>query len=98
MSEELFAIVPVAHRRIEVEHRILADPQPPAHKHTLEHLQAVDAAFAGNKEQADAAMGLIGLSLSAPWLLDFLRDQFCSRVEEEDDPPRPRPRACDDER
>jgi hypothetical protein len=89
MSEELFAIAPLVHRSAEIEQRILVEPQVPPQHHTLEEIRAIDNAFASGDEQTDAAMGLMGLCLSAPWLIDFLTDQMRPPSEEEEESPRP---------
>jgi len=90
MSEDLFALMPHV-RQLEVVQPPLTEvPAQTPPPQTLEEVRAVDAAFAGTDEQTEAAMGLMGLCLSAPWLMDVLAEQLRpAPKEDEDEPKRP---------
>lgn len=82
MSDELAHVAPFVVPPAAVKPAPL--PQPPAFD--ANHVRAVDAAFAAPQEQADHAMGLMGLALCSPWLLDHMRDHFRVPAEEEERP------------
>jgi hypothetical protein len=87
MEHEMFA--PPIFRRVEVEQRALIEPQMTPAPHTLEEVRAVDAAFVGNADLSDQALGLMGLSLSVPWLIDLVAEQLRPAQEEKEEAPRP---------
>ena len=95
---EMFAFLPESPRRVEiVQHQLVEMPRVPL-AHNPEEIRAIDTVFAQDEEKADAALGLIGLSLSAPWLVDFLTDQLSPpRGDEDDEHPHPRARGKDDD-
>jgi hypothetical protein len=90
MSEDLFALMPHA-RRLEIVQPPLTEvPAQTPPQQSLEEVRAIDAAFAGGDEQTEAAMGLMGLCLSAPWLMDVLAEQLRpAPKDDEDEPKRP---------
>lgn len=95
MSHDFLGIVPAA----RVAHDVpppLVEPQAPVLHHSLEDVRAVDAAFGDGDDQSDAALGTMGLCLSAPWLMDVLADALRPNRNEDTDGP-PHPRARDDE-
>ncbi len=74
---------------------LIADPAA-SHglpEHTVEQIRAVDRAFVAGEDQ-DAIAGLMGLWLSAPWLVDVLADHFRTPPDEEEDVPGPQHRCC----
>jgi hypothetical protein len=79
-----------------VQHQLVEMPRVPL-AHSPDEIRAVDSVFVQDEEKSDAAMGLMGLSLSAPWLVDLLAEQLLpSRGEEEDEHPHPRARPEED--
>lgn len=98
MTEELATIAPMLHRQVViVEQPALIEPQMTPEARTLEEVRAVDAAFSSGSDQTDAAIGTMGLYLCAPWLVDFLADQFAPPRAEEEEYPHPGRKRNDDE-
>lgn len=87
MNEHVPAVLPADPRPAEVLRPLVVEA-PASHlmpAHTTEEIRAVDQAFVADKEQNDAVAGLIGLWLSAPWLVDVIADHFRTPPDEEED-------------
>jgi hypothetical protein len=86
----MFAIAPVIQHKLPIEQRAIVEPQMTPTAHTLDEVRAVDAAFIGNNDPTDQVIGLMGLSLSVPWLIDTIAEQLRpSPTAEEEEKPRP---------
>jgi hypothetical protein len=92
MHDQVRAVLPVDARPPEALAPLIAEVPPatsamPAH--SAEEIHALDRAFVADKEQNDAIAGLMGLWLSAPWLVDVIADHFRTPADEEEQERRP---------
>jgi hypothetical protein len=87
---EIFAFLPEPRRVEIVQQPLIEMPRAPL-AHSPDEIRAVDSVFVQDEDKADAAMGLIGLSISAPWLVDLLAEQLFPSRDEHEEPPQPRP-------
>jgi hypothetical protein len=97
MSLEMAAPLPPAYRPFDVvQAPIVQEPLRPPVQATPEQVRHVDAVFAASSdEQTDAALGLMGLTLAAPWLIDVVADAL--RPDRGLEQPRPRVKGKDED-
>jgi hypothetical protein len=86
MNEHFPAALPAVPRPPELQVPLIAEapPRQEIPVRTAEEIQAVDLAFVADREQHDAAAGLIGLWLSAPWVTEVIADHFRTPPEEDE--------------
>lgn len=86
MSDEIVpALVWTNARAIEVVQQPLAEPPAPAAGGpNAEQIHLLDAAFVSDPSRQDAMVGLVGLSLTAPWIGDLIADHFRTPPDEDE--------------
>jgi len=96
MSDEIAHVAPFVVPPPVVQQPAIEKVPEPAPIET-EHLRAVDMAFVQSQEKTDQVIGLMGLSVAAPWLLDILSEPFRRSAREEEEESHPHPKKLQPE-